>query len=319
MSPLSSKQILLVLLICIECADRGLLEPRFSNRQIQQNDINGRSDTYRGRKLCPKVTTYTQSKKGDRCVSKYQCKYECQEKVQCKTKYEYKCTDFKRQECKNVWQNVCNGKRRRTKRSLPEDSQSNPAGRMTRSLQGPQGPPIVNSDDSDVTLSRVKRLIPTEVVYDQSYPIPDSDLPFASETAGQIFDFASPPLSKSCWRNVRKCEWKKYRSQCRNVPTKACDKKASKVCKNNCKRAYYCFKCPSGSALVTTPKPSVGPPAPPPAGTFIGPPAPPNRLDSLDVDVVDVKTQNRNFKRGSKNQRNQSSRRRNGSNRRRRP
>ena len=30
------------------------------------------------------------------------------------------------------------------------------------------------------------RLIPTEVVYDQSYPIPESDLPFASETAGMI-------------------------------------------------------------------------------------------------------------------------------------
>jgi hypothetical protein len=42
----------------------------------------------------------------------------------------------------------------------------------------------VHSDDAP--LSRVKRLIPTEVVYDQSYPVPPSDLPFASETAGHI-------------------------------------------------------------------------------------------------------------------------------------
>ena len=35
-------------------------------------------------------------------------------------------------------------------------------------------------------LSRVRRLIPTEVVYDQSYPVPPSDLPFASETQGKI-------------------------------------------------------------------------------------------------------------------------------------
>jgi len=279
MSALSSKQILLIIVICFECADP---EPRFRSNN-NQNEISdsSRSSSYRGRQLCPKVTTYLQSKKGSGCVSKYECKNKCEEKIQCKTKYEYKCTDYRRQECKNVWQNVCNGKKRkRNKRSSDE------ALERSEVFSEPQGPPIVNSDDAP--LSRVKRLIPTEVVYDQSYPVPPSDLPFASETAGQIFDFASPPLSRSCWRNVRKCEWKKYRSQCRNEPTKVCDDKPKKTCKRKCARAYYCFKCPSASALVTTPKPSIGPPSPPPAGTFISPPAPPNRLDS----IVDVKKQN---------------------------
>jgi hypothetical protein len=255
-------------------------------------------------------------------VSKYECKYECEDKVQCSTKYEYKCTDFKRQECENVWQNVCNGKKRRNKRSLSESSQSDeqisvPGSSQrsdhARGLAGPEGPPVVNSDE--VVLSRVKRLIPTEVVYDQSYPLPPSDIPFASETAGQIFTFASPPLSKSCWRQVRKCEWKKYRSQCRNVPTKKCDSTASKVCKNKCDRVYYCFKCPSGSAITTTPKPKpkpvVGPPSPPLPGTFIvRPPAPPNRFDS----VIDAKKQSRDgnggSRRGNRNQRQNSNSRR---------
>ena len=34
-------------------------------------------------------------------------------------------------------------------------------------------------------LSRQKRLIPTEIVYDQSYPIPESDIPFADNGLGQ--------------------------------------------------------------------------------------------------------------------------------------
>lgn len=300
MSALSSKKILLIFVICFECADP---EPRFrSNNQIQNDISDTRSSTYRGRQSCPKVTTYTQSKKGKGCVSKYECKYECESKIQCKTKYEYKCTDFKRQECKSVWQNVCNGKKKRRGKRSSENALERSEG--LSEPQGPKGPPIVNSDD--VLLSRVKRLIPTEVVYDQSYPVPPSDLPFASETAGQIFDFASPPLSKSCWRKVRKCEWKKYRSQCRNVPTKKCDENSSKVCKNKCARAYYCFTCPSGSALVTTPKPSIGPPSPPPAGTFISPPAPPNRFDSI-VDVKKQASRRRkggNKRRGSSNKRN---------------
>ena len=33
-------------------------------------------------------------------------------------------------------------------------------------------------------LSRKKRLIPTEIVYDQSYPIPESDIPFKDNGLG---------------------------------------------------------------------------------------------------------------------------------------
>ena len=74
------------------------------------------------------------------------------------------------------------------------------------------------------------------------------------------------PKSKRCWRQVRRCEYRTYKTLCENVPIKTCDPKPVKECKEKCGTFYYCDNCPS----------VVGPPSPPPAGTFIvGPPAPP--------------------------------------------
>ena len=43
----------------------------------------------------------------------------------------------------------------------------------------------LNESKDTKILSRQKRLIPTEIVYDQSYPIPESDIPFADNGLGQ--------------------------------------------------------------------------------------------------------------------------------------
>lgn len=43
----------------------------------------------------------------------------------------------------------------------------------------------LNESKETKILSRQKRLIPTEIVYDQSYPIPESDIPFADNGLGQ--------------------------------------------------------------------------------------------------------------------------------------
>ena len=74
------------------------------------------------------------------------------------------------------------------------------------------------------------------------------------------------PKSQRCWQQVRRCEYRTYKTLCENVPIKTCDPKPVKECKEKCGTFYYCDNCPS----------VVGPPSPPPAGTFIvGPPAPP--------------------------------------------
>jgi len=256
------------LVLIVFLAGRTDTEPRqgskrsFSNQGTRGTNNNqiGRQRTYRGRVQCPKVMSYSMSRAGNGCVSKYECEKVCNSEKVCKTRYEYKCTDYKRRECKDVWQNKCNGKK--SKRSVEDYQEPGTQGQL---------------------LHRVKRLIDTEVVFDQSYPIPPSDLPFASDTVGQIFDFASPPKSRQCWKKVRKCEWKKYRSSCRNQPVKTCENKLTQVCKNKCKRVYYCNKCPTTTPTTKPPRPNpVGPPAPPPAGTFvIGPPAPPSKLDVI--------------------------------------
>ena len=74
------------------------------------------------------------------------------------------------------------------------------------------------------------------------------------------------PVSQKCWRKVRRCEYRTYKTLCENVPVKTCDPRPVRECREKCGTVYYCDKCPSVS----------GPPSPPPAGTFIvGPPAPP--------------------------------------------
>ena len=94
---------------------------------------------------------------------------------------------------------------------------------------------------------------------------------FLSNRASAVFIslfFVKPclrrPNSQRCWREVRRCSYRTYKTLCENVPIKTCD--PVKECKEKCGTVYYCDNCPS----------LVGPPSPPPAGTFIvGPPAPP--------------------------------------------
>lgn len=209
------------------------------------------------------------------CTSRYECKQECKEKKKCKTTYKYQCKDYRRQECKNVWQNQCNGKKGR--------------GRRKRSPRRPYW-------------------LDTEIIYDtQNYPLEASDIPFASPTQGQVFEFASEPRSKRCWRRVRKCEWKTYRSSCGNRPTTTCEDKLVTECKKKCKNVYYCDKCPTSKPKPTKkpskpvgpkptkrPRPSTarpsrpGPPAIPPPGTFIGPPGTPVKQD-VELPIIDAR------------------------------
>ena len=74
----------------------------------------------------------------------------------------------------DVWQNQCNGKR--GKRDLTDQVE------VDGEVEGLRGE--VGRLEDEVH-SRVKRLIETEVVYDQSYPVPPSDLPFASPSQGK--------------------------------------------------------------------------------------------------------------------------------------
>ena len=165
------------------------------------------------------------------CSSKYECKEVCEDKKKCKTTYEYKCKDFRRQECKDKWQNQCNGKGK---------------GRKKRSSE--------RSDRRPFWLN-------TDVIYDtQNYPLLPSDVPFASPTQGQIFEFASPPKSRRCWQKVRSCKWKKYKSSCGNLPTTTCEDKPVKQCKRKCQNVYYCNKCPTQKPKPTKkPTRPVGP------------------------------------------------------------
>merc|ERR1712154_526756 len=112
-----------------------------------------------GKVECPKLRF---RRKG--CSSRYECKEVCTEKKKCKTTYEYKCKDYRRQECKNVWQNQCNGKGKGRRRRSSERSARRPY------------------------------WLNTEIIYDtQNYPLPASDIPFASPVQGQVFQFASQP------------------------------------------------------------------------------------------------------------------------------
>lgn len=183
------------------------------------------------------------------------------------------------QECRNVWQNQCRGKngRRRAKRS-------------------PRRQPYW-LDKNNI-----------EVIYNaQDFPIAPSDIPFADQgaDAGSTYTFASPPKSRSCWKKVRKCEWKTYRTSCGNRPTTTCSGKTIQDCKKRCKNRWYCDTCPAGTGGgattakpvgpgQTTPRPRPtprppGPPAPPPQGTFIiGPPGTPVGADT-GISVIDAR------------------------------
>ena len=148
------------------------------------------------RQPCPEVTTLSEANRLG-CLSKYDCAQVCEQKKKCRTQYEYKCTDFKRRECKEVWQNQCNGlnskkKNVRGRRAIRTGSAgSAPSGRnfpadgsasSGRSLRGEEG-------GGDFSGRRAPRLIPTEVVYDQSYPLPNNGLPFADPVVGRSITF----------------------------------------------------------------------------------------------------------------------------------
>ena len=255
----------------------GWQEPR--NGSKRRNEIsNDTSNKAEDQKVpCPKVRFRRRG-----CTSRYECKEVCMDKKKCKTTYEYKCKDFRRQECKNVWQNQCNGKGK---------------GRRRR------------SSDNRARSARRPYWLNTEIIYDtQNYPLPASDIPFASPAQGQVFQFASQPKSRKCWQKVRQCKWKTYKSSCGNVPTKTCEDKPVKECKRKCSNVYYCNKCPTKKPKPTTkptkpvgpqptkrPRPSTarpsrpGPPAIPPPGTFIGSPGIPIKQD-VDLPIIDVRS-----------------------------
>ena len=227
--------------------------------EVQTNDISGKA-------ACP---TLRFRRRG--CVVKYECETKCTEKKKCRTRYQYKCTDYRRQECKNVWQNQCNGKRK---------------GRRRRK-RSPRPPPYWLDPAN------------TNTVDDPPPPQDPSGLALLDPgTGGQVFDFPVKPRSSKCWKKVRKCEYKKYRTVCGNKPVKTCDDKPTTDCKKSCKNVYYCDKCPG---KPTTPRPTrptgpprptrptkrpVGPPAPPPPGTFIvSAPGPPKLGDEVVIDA----------------------------------
>ena len=174
---------------------------------------------------------------------KYECENVCKEEIACSTRYQYKCTDYRRQECKNVWQNQCNGRGRRKRRS--------PLSRA---------PPYWLDPSNTLTV-------------DDPPPQEDpSDLPLLSPgVGGQVFQFSSPPKSRSCWMQVRRCSYRTYKTLCENVPTQTCEDRPTTTCKQVCGYFYYCNRCPR--------PPVVGPPTSPPPGTFIiSTPAPPTGL-----------------------------------------
>jgi hypothetical protein len=143
------------------------------------------------RQPCPQVTSLTEANRLD-CVSKYDCAEVCEEKKKCRTQYEYKCTDFKRRECKEVWQNQCNGLDANKRKKQQQQA------RGRRAIRGNGGGGDATWD-GDFSGRRTRRLIPTEVVYDQNYPLPDSDLPFADPVVGRTRTcvFHCPFLSSS--------------------------------------------------------------------------------------------------------------------------
>jgi len=201
------------------------------------------------------------------------------EKKDCKTTYQYKCKEYRKQVCKDVWQNQCRGKKR------------------SRGKRSPRRPYWLDRNN-------------IETIYDsQNFPLTPSDVPFADPGQGSTYEFASPPKSKSCWKKVRKCDWKKYRTSCRNEPTVTCKPGTIKECKNRCKNRWFCNKCPTTTTSKPKPKPKPtpkpvgpprptrppapgptkpGPPAPPPMGTFIGPPGIPIKQD-VDLSVIDAR------------------------------
>jgi len=259
---------LLFLELVVEVLPRGSARGRSRLSLSVSNDISGK-------KACPSVRFRRRG-----CTNKYECNDICKEKVQCKTQYKYKCTDYRRQECKNVWQNQCNGKkgrRRRSPRSRSPPYWLDPSN--TRVIDDP--PPL--SDPSDLPL-------------------------FSPGVGGQVFDFASEPRSKKCWQKVRKCDYKKYRTTCGNVPMKTCDDKPTTQCKKTCKNVFYCDKCPNKKPRPRptsrpkprpTPRPTrptrpIGPPSPPPPGAFIvSSPAPPPR--PLEA-IIDAKRNRRRIR-----------------------
>jgi len=226
------------------------------------------------RQECPKLRFRRRG-----CTYKYECKEECTEKRDCKTTYQYKCKEYNRQVCKDVWQNQCRGNKRR----------------LRRSPRSPRRPYWLDKNN-------------IETIFDsQNFPLTQSDLPLADPGQGSTYEFASPPKSKSCWKKVRKCEWKKYKTSCRNEPTVTCKPGTIKDCRNRCKNRWFCDKCPTTSKPKPKPtkkpvgptrpplpaptRPSKpGPPAPPPLGTFIGPPGIPIKQD-VDLSVIDVRRQ----------------------------
>jgi hypothetical protein len=223
------------------------------------------------------------------CVSKSECEDKCELKKVCRTRYEYKCTDYKRRKCDDVWQNQCHGKGKGKREANRREKRQSKKRRFWESY--------------------------TNTVYDQSYPVQESDLPLASPSQGQVFNFASEPKSRRCWKKVKQCKWVKYKSSCGNKPIKVCDEKPTQVCKKKCKNVYYCNKCPDKKPTKPTrpprPKPT-GPPRPKPTrtpkpkptrtpkpgppgwtpGSFgaILPPSPPP--STLDI-IVDVKNKDR--------------------------
>jgi len=204
----------LFLLLVSHLTSTGRPDPRNNSRRRngESNSISAESDAKKV--ACPKVRFRRRG-----CTSRYECKEVCTEKKKCKTTYEYKCKDFRRQECKNVWQNQCNGKGKGRRRRSSE--------KRGRSARRPYW-------------------LNTEIIYDtQNYPLPASDIPFASPAQGQVFQFASQPKSRKCWQKVRQCKWKNYKSSCGNIPTKTCEDKLVKDCKKKCSNVYYCNKCPS--------------------------------------------------------------------------
>ena len=194
------QEYLIVFILC-HLTTTGWQEPRNSIRRRNEisNEISKQEDV---RKVpCPKVRFRRRG-----CTSRYECKEVCVDKKKCKTTYEYKCKEFRRQECKNVWQNQCNGKGK---------------GRRRR------------SSDNRARSARRPYWLNTEIIYDtQNYPLPASDIPFASPAQGQVFQFASQPKSRKCWQKVRQCKWKTYKSSCGNVPTIATNElfKKSDLC-----------------------------------------------------------------------------------------
>lgn len=242
--------------------------PANRRRGRNRNEI----EDFSRKEECPKLRFRRRG-----CSYRYECKEECTEKKDCKTTYQYKCKEYRKQECKNVWQNQCRGKKSRR--------------RGRRSARRPYW-----LDRNNI-----------EVIYNsQDFPLQPSDVPFADEgaDAGATYSFASPPKSRSCWKRVRQCEWKKYKTSCQNVPTTTCNG-TKQECRKRCKNRWYCDQCPKpttpkprppvGPTRPTRPPSTVkptpalpGPPAPPPAGAFIGPPGVPINLDP-EQSVIDAR------------------------------